>query len=453
MKRTNKIMGVMLLCLLLFNIVTFAELYKRAPDTLPGTLPEMSNPSYWIEKMENPDEVILTAEDIQRMNEEYIQKISAPEPFKGIPPGRVPQDKYLNRFPGHFLVKPDIHSMKPGEISVLIKERIREDRDFLRKEKYGNSFSVEYSGSEIDAFEREMALDLVEDEIVSRDGIAVCTLNNIQKNIYSSDLWTSSLVKIGRHVTVLHRSRSGSYVFVLSDNGFGWVESHDIAFGNIKEIKQYGNPEDFVICSGDRVPFYSDKRCMYVSGWLRLGDRIPLATKDNPRIVSVPVRAVNGKFRTETAWLAEDADINVGWLPYTRRNIVETSFKLMDNPYDWTESSFGRNHETTFRDIFACFGFELPYHGSLFTFFGDYEEAAMPDIGTEKQYEMVLKHEPFVTIMTAHSHGHSMILLGEYNGKAIAFDHNGYGYSDEDGTWYEIKRTCLGELTRADINL
>jgi len=119
----------------------------------------------------------------------------------------------------------------------------------------------------------------------------------------------------------------------------------------------------------------------------------------------------------------------------------------MDNPYDWTESSFGRNHETTFRDIFACFGFELPYHGSLFTFFGDYEEAAMPDIGTEKQYEMVLKHEPFVTIMTAHSHGHSMILLGEYNGKAIAFDHNGYGYTAEDGTEYQIKRTCLVDMS------
>ncbi len=71
----------------------------------------------------------------------------------------------------------------------------------------------------------------------------------------------------------------------------------------------------------------------------------------------------------------------------------------------------------------------------------------MPDIGREKQYDMVLKHEPFVTIMTSHSHGHSMLLLGEYNGKPIAFDQNGYGYSDEDGKWYEIKRTCLVDMS------
>ncbi len=462
MNRPHEFIGIVLTCLLSFSMAVSAELYKRAPNSLPGTLPEMRNPSYWIDRMENPDELILDTDTIKRMNEEYIRKISAPEPFKGIPPGRVPVDKYLNRFPGHFLVKPDIRSMKPEEISVLVKERIREDIEFLRKEPYGNSFSVEYAGREIDAFEKEMAQDLVQDAIVTRDGIAVCTtrlrivpsffpeqvgLNNIQKNIYSTDLWTSSLVKIGRHVTVLHNSGSGSYVFVLSDNGFGWVESQDIAFGNIKEIKEYNNPEDFIICTGDNVPFYSDKRCMYVSGWLRMGDSAPIASKENPRIIRVPVRAVNGKLRTETAWLAVDADISVGLLPYTRRNIVETAFKLLDNPYDWTESSFGRNHETTYRDIFACFGFELPYHGSLFTFFGDFGEAAMPDIGREKQYEIVLSHDSFVTIMTAHGHGHSMLLLGEYGGKAIAFDHNGYAYTAEDGTEYQIKRTCLVDMS------
>ncbi|HDY87852.1 MAG TPA: hypothetical protein ENH82_07015, partial [bacterium] len=432
------------------------------PDTLPGTLPEMRNPAYWIGKMENPDEVIITADKIMQMNEEYVKKMSVPEPFKGIPPERIPLDKYLNRFPGHFIVKPDIRSMKPDEIPVIVKGKIREDIDFLRKEKYGNFFSVEYADREIDAFEKEMAPDLVEDAVVSRDGIAVCTtrlrivpsffpeqvgLNNIGKNNYSIDLWTSSLVKIGKHVTVLHRSLSGSHVFVLSDNGFGWVESQSIAFGHIVEIKEFNNPEDFIICTGDRVPFYSDKRCMYVSGWLRMGDRVPVASKENPRIIIVPARYVNGKFRSETAWLAENADISVGWLPYTRRNIVETAFKLLDNPYDWTESSIGRNHETTYRDIFACFGFELPYHGSLFTFFGDYEEAAMPDIGREKQYKRVFKHKSFVTIMTSHSHGHSMLLLGEYNGKPIAFDHNGYGYTDENGTEYQVKRTCLVDMS------
>ena len=43
-----------------------AQLYNRAPDTHPGLLPEMNKPSYWISRMKNPDQVILTPAAIQR---------------------------------------------------------------------------------------------------------------------------------------------------------------------------------------------------------------------------------------------------------------------------------------------------------------------------------------------------------------------------------------------------
>ena len=456
MNNLYKIIGGLLPCLLLLSMTTFAELYNRAPDTVPGTLPEMRNPSYWIAKMENPDEIIFTIEEIQQMNEDYVKKMSAPEPFKNVHPGRVPQDWQLNRWPCRFLVRPDIHSMRQAEISELVREKIQENIDFIRKEKYGNYLAIEYTDREINDFIYQMAKDLVEDKVVIRDGIAMRTtrlrvvptffpgqvgLTNSGKNNYCIDLWTSSLVKIGRPVTVLHRSLSGSHVFVLSDDNFGWVESQDIAFGNIVEITKYNTTGDFIICTGNRVPFYSDKRCIYVSGWLRMGDSFPIVSKDNPRIISVPVRSTNGKFRTETAWLAEDADISAGWLPYTRRNIIETAFKLLDDPYDWTMSTLGRNHETTYRDIFACFGFKLPHNGSLFTHFGDRDTAAMPEIGKEKQYEMIMQNEPFVTLVA--SRGHALLLLGEYDGEPVWFDQNGYGYTDDNGTTFEVKRCSI----------
>ena len=437
--------------------LTYADLYKRAPEALPGTIPEMLDHAYWIERMDNPDEVILSPETIQRMNDDYVEKMSSPEPFRGAHPDRLPKDdkaNRLDRWPGRFLVMPDIRSMKPAIISSITKEKIREDIDFLRVQKYGNFLAVEYSDSEIDALEDDMAIDLVPDEVVFRDGIAVRTtrlrvvpsfspgqMGLMNSGKYRWDLWTANLVKIGKPVVVLHASQSGVYVFVLSEEGYGWVESQDIAFGHITEIKEYNNPEDFIVCTGDRVPFYSDKRCRYASGWLRMGERVPIASRANPRIINIPVRSLNGKVRTETAWLAEDAEINIGWLPYTRRNIVETAFKLIDNPYDWTMAYFGRNHETTYRDIFACFGFKLPFHGSLFTHFGNNNTVVQPDIGREKQYGMILENEPFVTLQCSRSN--IRILLGEYNGEPIAFNTNGYGYTDENGIEYEIKRTCI----------
>ena len=65
----------------------------------------------------------------------------------------------------------------------------------------------------------------------------------------------------------------------------------------------------------------------------------------------------------------------------------------------------------------------------------------MPDMGTEKQYEMMLQNEPFVTLIS--SRGHAVLLLGEYKGEPIGFDQNGYSYTDDKGTTFEVKRCSI----------
>ena len=152
----------------------------------------------------------------------------------------------------------------------------------------------------------------------------------------------------------------------------------------------------------------------------------------------------DGRLIIETVWLAEDADVHVGWPPYTRRNIVITALKLLDNSYDFTGGWFGRNHETTYRDIFACFGFELPFHGALFTNYGRTEKVALPEMGKEKQYRMILESEPFVTLQScAH---HAQLFLGEYNGEPIVLDQQGYSYEDEEGNELQIRRCIVSTV-------
>jgi hypothetical protein len=192
------------------------------------------------------------------------------------------------------------------------------------------------------------------------------------------------------------------------------------------------------------VQFYSDESCTVSSGWFGMGDCLPLAEKSNPRLVKIPVRKANGAFVAETAWLAKSAEIHVGWLPYTRRNIVLTAFKLLDNSYDWTGAFFGRQHETTYRDIFSVFGFRLPWHGGLFTFYGKNTEVMKPGIGSESQYKMILTHEPFVTVQSCG--GHAQLLLGDLNGMPIVLDQHGYGYKDEKGNELEVRRCNIGDV-------
>jgi hypothetical protein len=453
----KKLPGMLALGIVGMTVAVSAELYHRAPDVLPGTLPEMRTTDYWIQKMAKPDEVILTPDAIEKMNQAYEEFIRQPNPFQGQPRERIPSLSYY--WPGNVNYAPDLKAMTPRAIADTVRSRIQIEIKHMRGKPFGNILAVEYRPQDLDRFEQEMAMDKVSDTLKIRPAIAVrCTqLRNvpsfhlmnpgITENAKTRwDQWNIGIVSIGMPLTVLHSSRTGEYLFAICDNRYGWVRSEDIAFGSEKAIRDFVKAKDFVVCTGDRVQFFGDKACTFASGFFRMGDCLPLASRSNPRQIKIPMRKMNGDFYTETAWLADDNNTHVGWLPYTRRNIVTTAFKLLDNHYDWTGAWFGRQHETTYRDIFAVFGFRLPWHGGLFTFFGKNTEVMPSKIGKENQYKEILRHEPFLTIQSCG--GHAQLLFGDYNGMPIVFDQHGYGYKDESGKDIEIRRCCIGDMTQ-----
>ena len=459
--------------------VASAQLYPRAPDTLPGLRPEMNQPAYWIARMKNPDQVILTPDAIQKKNAAYLALMKSPDRFQGVDPDRLPVEADLSRWPGRFIVLPDVDAMVPAERTAFVKAEIGNDVRYMRGQygreilglqgstgqKFGNILGIEYADWELVDMEAEMNLDRVPAVVTVRNGITVRdtrlrvvpTLREERIGLSDAgrtkwDLWNLNVVRIATPLKVLHHSKTGGCLFVLSPEGCGWVRSEDVAFGPAADLQKYAGSPDFVVCTGDRVPFYADPACTYVSGWFRMGDRIPLASRKNPRVINAPARKMDGSFTFERAWLATDAQVSVGFLPYTRRNIVETGFRMLGNPYDWTMGWFGRNHETTLRDLFACFGFELPFNAELFTFMGNNTRTVRPAEGKEAQYKAILANEPFVTIQTCGG-GHSQLLLGEYNSEPIVLDTHGYQYRGEDGKDYFIRRLVVGNMTQPDYFL
>ena len=431
-------------------------LYNNAPHPLPWVPKEFLDTSYWTAQMEKPDEVILSLEEIQRMNGNYQKKINSPDPFKNETAERKPN--LIHWWPGFSLTIPDLHSFSAGAVADTVKVRIKDEIKYLHKQDYGNCLAIIYSDREIDALENEMALDKVQNTVTVRDGITVRTsrlrnnpsffpeqLGLSQSRKTRWDLWNIGVIKIGRPVQILHLSRSGEYMFVLSDAGYGWVRSENIAFASKKEIDAFANAADFAIAVNGRVQFYSDKSCTISSGWFGMGARLPLVKKGDISRVKIPVRRMNGEFASETAWLKDNEDVNAGYLPYTRRNIIETAFKLLGNPYDWSGAWFGRQHEKTYNDIFACFGFELPNHGTLFTYFNDNNKTVLhPEMGREQYFRKILENETFVTIQSCG--GHCQLFIGEYNNAPVVFDQHGYGYPDEDDVWWEVRRCNVGDL-------
>ncbi len=431
-------------------------LYNRAPSPLPWIDAAMLDPAFWIGRMERPDEIIMSIADIEVMNAAWKERISRPDPFAGEPPHRKPN--LIHWWPGFTLNTPDLSAFQPRAVADTVRTRIRDEIAYLNKQDYGDCLAIAYGPEQVKAFEAEMNLDGVGSTATVRHGIAVrpSRLRNIpsffpqqiglsQSRKTRWDLWNIGVVKIGRPVQVLHRSRTGEYLFVLSDAGYGWMRAENVAFGNRDEIDAFANATDFAVSTAGRTLFYTDESCLTSSGWFGMGTRLPLAPAGDGRRVRVPVRRMDGSFAVETAWLADDGSSHAGYLPYTRRNIIEIAFKLLGDPYDWSGAWFGRQHEKTYNDIFACFGFDLPNHGTLFTYFNDNNTRVLdPDEGRDTYYRVVGANEPFVTIQSCG--GHCQLFIGEVDGAPIVFDQHGYGYPDDDGVWWEVRRCNIGDL-------
>lgn len=447
--------ALMLVMVTLIAGTAQAELYNRAPDVSPGTLPQMRTPGYWIAQMDDPDGVVLTTTEIEALNDRFRERMTVSDPFGALPEVRRPDVSYW--WPGLVWNFPDLIEAAPVAVADTVRARIAIQIDYLRKSDWGHLQAVPYRPESIDALVREMNEDAVPGRITVRDGIAVRTarLRNVpsempwQQGIRENaktrwDMWNVGVLHIAQPVTILHASRSGEYMLVLCDIGFGWAKSEDIAIGTRDQVRAFAEAADFTVALDHRVLFYADSDCTMASGSFGIGDRLPLAVGNMPRQVFVPVRKSDGSFITETCWLAEDALVSTGYQPYTRRNIVETAFRLLDMPYDFTGGWLLRQHETTYRDIFATFGVRLPMYGALFTFYGDNEEVMLPEIGKDAQYDMILEHEPFVTLQSCG--GHAQLLLGELDGTPIAYDQHGYGYEDEDGVYLEQRRCNIGTV-------
>ena len=425
--------------------------FLRAPDVLPGTLPEMRTPGFWIDRADHPDKVILPLSGIREMNAAYRERLKdlpALEHDLG-----TAIERQLGAWTGLVALPPELENLSRDEQTAAIREMVRSQIGFLTERRHGNALALPYSEKEIGQMEAEMAFDRIGEQGPIRYGITVKdsrmriipTLRpeyvSVGDNSRSRwDMFNLDIIPISTPVQILHTSASGGYLLVLTGRGYGWIRSESIALAEKKQIAESVPEESFIVCTGEKVPYYADRDCRYVSGWMRMGDRLGCSDESGRLQVIVPFRSMDGNLRMEKAWLREDADVSKGFLSYTPRNIMTQAFRLLDLVYDYTGAWYGRNHVTILRDLFSCFGFELPGNGVLLQAY-NYSGSVSPDEGKEAQYEAILSHPPMVTIQIAR--GHSQLFIGEYEGTPYVFDTHGYSIPDEEGNELYIRRSCI----------
>ena len=257
-------------------------------------------------------------------------------------------------------------------------------------------------------------------------------------------------------VAVLHESKDGQWFFVQSFNYAAWVQKDSIAIGQRNEILDYKNAARFLVVTGSKVTTNFNPHAPTISELqLDMGIRLPLADLEESahnidgqdhsasHAVHLPVRDENAELGFRTALIARSQDVQQGYLPFTRRNIVEQAFKFLGERYGWGHSYNARDCTGLVAEVFKSFGIHLPRNSE--------QQGASP-IGESIQFSAETSEEDKLRAVVSadvgdllYSTGHVMLYLGTIDDMPyVIHTLSGFGWADEDG---QVREAALNGVS------
>jgi len=406
---------------------TSKQAAKKLPikvSTLPGTLEVMNDKSYWIEKLKQPKAVIMTNNQINKFNNEIIERV------------------------------PMVYNLRNYKNSLSKKELISFISSFnIPKKMMYNKAGITLTHYFYNELELNRNIQSIKKDNSVFFGLIVKKTNlrafPTDESVYDSN----SLRKIDRFqessaepctpVIILHTSSDGKWFFIQMYNYRAWVKAEDVAVSKDKKtVIDYVSSKNFLIVTGNHIKSQlnpNDKSMPQIE--FAMGTKIPMSDNviqngenksvSGDYVVMLPYRNGKGQLEFRNALIADKEDVNIGFLPYTRENILIEAFKLLGDRYDWGNKYDGRDCSGFVISIYNTFGIMLPRN--------TYEQEKSAGIiynfksgdSIEKRNEVLDKVKPGAVIFMD---GHEMLYLGMVAGvHYIIHDFTGYGVKNSSG--------------------
>ena len=366
---------------------------------------EMCAASFWHNKENCSDEIVMTADEIAAFNRKILdtsatctndlESVGANEMYNGVSLAQscadeiVSRNLYLNGEP------------VPESYYETIRENIR-NADVTTAMPYKFGFAVNRTVMKAYPYEDYLSDDPTDpewDELVNT-GVAV-----------------------NEPLVLLFATEDGKFTLARSQCCTGWVPTEDIAVCADKaEWEKYLNPDKFLVVTGEKVYLEPSADADLNEKMLTMGTVLPLVTDEtgtvsyrlpwNNYVVKMPARNEDGSFYQKDALIPANRDVNVGYLPYSTANVVTQAFKSLGNRYGWGGMMNSQDCSSFAREVYRCFGFELPRNTTW--------QSAMPaevtvmSSMTDGEKKAVLDTLPAGTILIFP--GHEMLYLGKDNG-------------------------------------
>lgn len=220
------------------------------------------------------------------------------------------------------------------------------------------------------------------------------------------------------------------YLYGYSTNCSGWVLARDLAVCDnrsqwLDAWQTSTSGKDFIVVTQNAFTLESDAYLPYVNGLrLTLGTTLKLVPDDqipdslaarapwHNYVVYVPTRDENGRYVKRIALISEHNSVSVGYLPFTQANIIDVALSCLGDRYGWGGSQGAMDCSLYARNIYKCFGFELPRNTTWQqTVPGTYVDASEAPDQVKVSF---LQSMPAGTLL--YMPGHAMIYLGTVDG-------------------------------------
>ncbi len=424
-------------------LITFGYAPKgfTASPRLPGVTPEMERPGFWIKKVENPTNLLLTPEKIQMMNEENLRK----------------QDLGLCR----------IRDLKEDWSREEILSFLKEDW-----ENFGKIEEVRYgkSGTPLGEFfwnklKNNLNQEFIQETsrmlfalIIKRTDIRIFPTDELCMSApsqYEFDLFQQSSISPGSPVGIYHLSQDKKWAYVQVRFIRGWIHADDLAIAKEKvQIGDYEEPKDRLVATGKLVMVFRDPSLRQRAFTVQMGDSLPLVsgpgggkTPQPFYIVRIPFREDTGSLNIRKGYIRAGEDVHQGFLPYTQENIARQAFKMLHHPYGWGDRLGGRDCSRFIMDLFRTFGILMPRNSKEQARVG-IDPGSLKGKPIQEKQRFLDRSIPLAT--TLRLPGHIMLYLGKDRGTHYAI-HSIWGIQKSGKSVPSLQK--IGRVVVSDLSL
>jgi hypothetical protein len=390
-----------------------------------GVTEALITSSFWTKQFDEDNSIIMNGDQISDFNNEIMKK--------------VPTVQNLENYKG---------SLSKEELKKYITSY-----KIPTKQMYysnGKAISQEFYNSIID----NTNVEAIKENNNVTYGVCVkkASIRSFPTEVGAYDSQNSSLDRIQETgcepcepVIILHVSKDKQWCFIQMYNYIGWVKADTIAISPDKStVFDYVNNKDFLMVTGKKieVKFDGSNREFALGTKLFLDKTDKDKAKDDYK-VKIPERNSKGELIFTYGKVSKSQDLRLGYLPYTRYNIITEAFKFLGTEYDWGDKNSGRDCSSFILHIYETFGFKLPRNTS------EQEKCSNNVIKFDSSDNLQKRTEILKGLKAGdvvYMPGHTMMYLGGYNGNNYII-HSYLGSNLEDKVIKQVVVTPLNSKT------